>query len=176
MSDSYAIIIFKGSNGTANEFWGYTHTHARTHTRSDMVNCKFPFLDIPFFKEFFLRLRCACVCVCVCVCVAFSSCLVSGWPIMKLVCAGVARGSIFAAGGVAYIYTPELYPTEIRARGTSAAYACARVGGFFSSYFMFGHLPTRVKIFTLVAVAVGAASLTSFIPKETAGNNCRRSQ
>ena len=90
---------------------------------------------------------------------------------MKLVCAGVARGSIFAAGGVAYIYTPELYPTEIRARGTSAAYACARVGGFFSSYFMFGHLPTRVKIFTLVAVAVGAASLTSFIPKETAGKD-----
>jgi hypothetical protein len=50
------------------------------------------------------------------------------------VSAYTARGALFAAGGVAWTFTPEVYPTDVRVSGTGLAYALGRVGAFGSDH------------------------------------------
>jgi MFS family permease len=47
----------------------------------------------------------------------------------------IARGSCIAYGQCLTVYTPEVYPTHIRAIGVGAAFTFVRVGGMITPYF-----------------------------------------
>ena len=47
----------------------------------------------------------------------------------------IARGSCVAYGQCLTVYTPEVYPTHIRALGVGAAFTFVRVGGMVTPYF-----------------------------------------
>ena len=97
--------------------------------------------------------------------------LTEQWKFTKLFFASIARGGLFAAGGVAWIYTPELHSTEIRTTATGLAFGMARVGGAMSSYIIYNGLYQWFKVLVLLGVAMGGALLSSSIPHETAGKH-----
>ena len=75
------------------------------------------------------------------------------------------------AWGVIYAYTPENYPTKIRATGSGWASACGRVGGIVAPMAVAG-LFTDASKFSLVfalfaAVLIAAAIIVMSIGKET---------
>ena len=75
------------------------------------------------------------------------------------------------AWGVIYAYTPENYPTKIRATGSGWASACGRVGGIVAPMAVAG-LFTDASKFSLVfalfaAVLIAAAIIVMLIGKET---------
>merc|ERR1712157_30690 len=52
------------------------------------------------------------------------------WQIFVFGCLYVALGSITAASSITWVHITELYPTEIRSTGHTAAFVVARVGAF----------------------------------------------
>ena len=97
--------------------------------------------------------------------------LTEQWKFTKLFFASVARGSLFAAGGVSWIFTPELHSTEVRATATGLAFGMARIGGAMSSYIIYNGLYQWFKVLVLIGVACGGSLLCSSIPHETAGKH-----
>ncbi|GGG70977.1 MFS transporter [Paenibacillus radicis (ex Gao et al. 2016)] len=91
-----------------------------------------------------------------------------------LVTAGICL-SFFNLGawGAMYAYTPELYPTSIRATGVGFAAAIGRVGGVIGPYLVgvlvaAGVPLTAVFIVFFIAILVGAVTVLLFAP-ETKG-------
>ena len=84
------------------------------------------------------------------------------------VSAYTARGALFAAGGVAWAFTPEVYPTDVRVSGTGLAYALGRVGAFGSSYIVYDGEKNSWRLPFLASVAALAALAASAISIDTA--------
>ncbi|MFF2089634.1 MFS transporter [Paenibacillus sp. NPDC058174] len=91
-----------------------------------------------------------------------------------LVTAGISL-SFFNLGawGAMYAYTPELYPTSVRATGVGFAAAFGRVGGVIGPYLVgvlvtAGVSLTAVFVVFFIAILIGAATVLLFAP-ETKG-------
>ncbi|WP_042161716.1 MFS transporter [Paenibacillus gorillae] len=91
-----------------------------------------------------------------------------------LVTAGISL-SFFNLGawGAMYAYTPELYPTSVRATGVGFAASFGRVGGVIGPYLVGvlvagGVSLTAVFIVFFIAILIGAATVLLFAP-ETKG-------
>ena len=91
-----------------------------------------------------------------------------GWVTARGVSAYTARGALFAAGGVAWTFTPEVYPTDVRVSGTGLAYALGRVGAFGSSYIVYDGEKNSWRLPFLASVAALAALAASAISIDTA--------
>jgi putative MFS transporter len=93
-----------------------------------------------------------------------------------LVAAGISL-SFFNLGawGVMYAYTPELYPTGIRATGVGLAASFGRVGGVLGPYLVgvlvaYGVAINAIFLIFFAAIVIGAGILL-FFGKETKGTN-----
>ena len=84
------------------------------------------------------------------------------------VSAYTARGALFAAGGVAWTFTPEVYPTDVRVSGTGIAYALGRAGAFSSSYIVYDGEKNSWRLPFLASVAALAALAASAVAVDTA--------
>jgi MFS transporter, putative metabolite:H+ symporter len=79
------------------------------------------------------------------------------------------------AWGAMYAYTPELYPTEVRATGVGLAASFGRIGGIIGPYLVGlmvakdQAIPTIFMVF-FVAIVIGALTLLLF-GKETKGTD-----
>lgn len=80
----------------------------------------------------------------------------------------VARVCEMVASCTLWILTAELFSTEIRSTGHSAANAVARIGGFLSPYLVSGSAPLRIAGIVFLVVHFTAAFFTSRLP-ETKG-------
>ncbi|KAK5647632.1 hypothetical protein RI129_002524 [Pyrocoelia pectoralis] len=83
----------------------------------------------------------------------------------------VARGIIAGVFQAAYVYTPEVYPTSLRAVGVGSCSAMARLGAMITPYVAQVLLKTSVTLATTVyAIAAILAALACIIlPIETKG-------
>ena len=80
----------------------------------------------------------------------------------------VARVCEMVASCTLWILTAELFSTEIRSTGHSAANAVARIGGFISPYLVTGSAPLRTAGIVFLVVHFTAAFFSSRLP-ETKG-------
>eukprot|EP00210_Caulerpa_lentillifera_P009224 g8793.t1 len=83
-----------------------------------------------------------------------------------------ARGSIAGSFLTIYVYTPELFPTPVRAFGLGLCVAWSRIGGLIAPLFSVklvdsGHTVIVEIVFAVVSFA--AAIAAALIPVETAG-------
>ena len=60
---------------------------------------------------------------------------VQGWLLVTL--SMVGKLAITCSYGIVYIFTAEVFPTEIRSAGMGGASMCARVGGMLCPYLNF---------------------------------------
>mmetsp|Transcript_4329 Transcript_4329/g.13050 ORF Transcript_4329/g.13050 Transcript_4329/m.13050 type:complete len:463 (+) Transcript_4329:1924-3312(+) len=78
-------------------------------------------------------------------------------------CLYVALGSITAASSITWVHITELYPTEVRSTGHTAAFVVARVGAFLSGYVVDNGASileaTFVLILSTAVCAIGTATL-----------------
>lgn len=92
-------------------------------------------------------------------------------PFAGLVTAAViSRGSAMGAIMSLYLYTPEVYPTEIRNVALGMGSAVSRVAGIITSYLSFrsGSITNATTAIIIYAVAVVVSGiLTIFLPYET---------
>ena len=88
-----------------------------------------------------------------------------------------ARAFISGAFQAAYVYTPEVYPTNIRAVGLGSCSGLARVGAIITPFVAQVMLeysePLAVSIYAVVSLAAAVASL--MLPIETKGRSMRES-
>ena len=88
-----------------------------------------------------------------------------------------ARAFISGAFQAAYVYTPEVYPTNIRAVGLGACSGLARVGAiitpFVSQVMLEYSEPLAVSIYAVVSLVAAVASL--LLPIETKGRSMQES-
>ncbi|XP_064612185.1 synaptic vesicle 2-related protein-like [Liolophura sinensis] len=85
----------------------------------------------------------------------------------------VARGFISGAFQAAYVYTPEVYPTSIRAMGLGACSGMARVGAIvtpFVAQVLLGISPfLAISLYGIVCILAAIAAF--FLPIETMGRD-----
>uniref|UniRef100_UPI00358F2235 synaptic vesicle 2-related protein n=2 Tax=Myxine glutinosa TaxID=7769 RepID=UPI00358F2235 len=83
----------------------------------------------------------------------------------------VARAIVSGGFQVAYVYTPEVYPTSIRALGLGTCSGLARLGAlttpFIAQVMLASSFHLAISIYAFLAVLAGFASL--FLPIETKG-------
>lgn len=84
----------------------------------------------------------------------------------------IARASIVGSFNVIYVYTPELFPTDVRAFGLGVCSALSRLGGLVAPLFAVQlvdeGLSTIVELLFSALCIVGAIA-SSWIPIETMG-------
>jgi MFS family permease len=82
-----------------------------------------------------------------------------------------ARGAIFAAFSVIYIYTPEMYPTVIRSIALGACGSVSRIGGMATPFIsnMLESIDSRIPMIIYSLVCILSAILVLFLPIETNG-------
>lgn len=85
-----------------------------------------------------------------------------GWLSMTLVMVGKLAST--AAFGVMFLYSSELYPTEIRTQGMSAGMISSRVGAFIAPFFMSALEPRYPWAISVVFGLAAAVASVSFIP------------
>ncbi len=86
----------------------------------------------------------------------------TGAPLFQLIIAGLfMQFFLFGMWSVLYAYTPELYPTALRATGTGFASSVGRVGSLIGPYVVGVLLPITGQggVFTLGAASFGIAAL-----------------
>ncbi|KAI6646768.1 Synaptic vesicle 2-related protein-like [Oopsacas minuta] len=95
--------------------------------------------------------------------------------IVKTIALFVTRGSITAVFLVAFLYTSEVYPTEIRGTSLAILSTVARfaviISSFVSQVLLREQFLLTIGIFGAMGVATGVASL--FLPVETKGRNIK---
>lgn len=69
---------------------------------------------------------------------------------------------VSAIWGITYTYTPELYPTRVRATGVSAASACSRIGSFLAPIVIGAGL-SSIGISGVFGIVAGAFILGAFL-------------
>lgn len=79
----------------------------------------------------------------------------------------VARAGATSAFSTVYVYTPEVYPTRIRATGVGAASAVARLAGIVTT-FVAVDVNLELGLCLYAAAALVAAACVSMFPRETA--------
>ena len=102
--------------------------------------------------------------------------LLSG-RIMQLVLLFIARAAIEGTFSVLYVYTPELYPTEIRSIGLASCNGCARLGGFSAPFFTVYLIENGLLSWSIILLgALCSMAFTSclFLSVETAGSDLER--
>jgi len=91
---------------------------------------------------------------------------------LLVISAIIARGSMAGAFDDLYVYTPEVYPTQVRAFGLGVCSAVARVAGIVVSYLSFRNTngsQAAGAVFIYALCAFTAALLSTFLPYETMG-------
>ena len=68
----------------------------------------------------------------------------------------------------AWTFTPEVYPTDVRASATAVAYALCRAGAFSSSYIVYDGEKNSWRLPFLASVAALAALAASAVAVDTA--------
>eukprot|EP00762_Andalucia_godoyi_P000081 ANDGO_02415.mRNA.1 Putative transporter svop-1 len=83
----------------------------------------------------------------------------------------VGRAAIYGAFAVVYVYTPEAFPTTVRALGLGLCSAFARVGGVLSPIVANGVLSNSLLVPVLLygGCAAVAAIVSLYLPVETSG-------
>jgi len=104
-------------------------------------------------------------------CAVFSLLLILDGPFVLLTLFAVmARLSIAGAFATTYLYTPEVYPTQVRATGLGIASCFSRVAAlltpFVEEYFVIYGDYIPLSAFALLSIMAGIASL--MLPFETA--------
>jgi MFS family permease len=82
---------------------------------------------------------------------------------------GIARLLIMAAFSVTYGYTPEAFPTSVRALATGACSACSRIAGIATPYLASAVVSLWVPLGIYAGTAVIAGAAAFALPLETAG-------
>lgn len=87
-----------------------------------------------------------------------------------------ARAAIVGSFNVLYVYTPELFPTDVRAFGLGLCNALSRIGGLIAPLFAVqlvdsGHETVVEIIFAVLCIVAGVASYN--IPRETKGKELK---
>jgi putative MFS transporter len=84
-------------------------------------------------------------------------------PTVQVILLGIIT-SLFVSAiwGITYTYTPEQYPTSVRATGTGAASACSRVGSMLAPI-VIGASLTSLGIGGVFAIVAGAFVLASLL-------------
>eukprot|EP00297_Palpitomonas_bilix_P000475 CAMPEP_0113912342 /NCGR_PEP_ID=MMETSP0780_2-20120614/28874_1 /TAXON_ID=652834 /ORGANISM="Palpitomonas bilix" /LENGTH=549 /DNA_ID=CAMNT_0000909291 /DNA_START=12 /DNA_END=1661 /DNA_ORIENTATION=- /assembly_acc=CAM_ASM_000599 len=101
--------------------------------------------------------------------------LIPGLPIAARVgLLFVARALIMGAFCVTCVYTPEVYPTAVRATGNGVANSIARIGGMvcpFPAYYLVagGSIAQMAGFGFFAGICIIAAVVAFFLPVETAG-------
>jgi len=94
---------------------------------------------------------------------------------MQLILFGLAmQFCLFGMWSVLYAYTPELYPTRVRATGSGCASAVGRLGSLLGPYIVGVVLPAAgaTGVFSLGAGAfVIAAAVVLLLGEETKGRS-----
>ncbi|HVJ49166.1 MAG TPA: MFS transporter [Desulfitobacterium sp.] len=95
--------------------------------------------------------------------------VVYGWALGNNVTTGIVvllgvitSFFVSAIWGITYTYTPELYPTRVRATGVSAASACSRIGSFLAPIVIGAGL-SSIGITGVFAIVAGAFVLGGFL-------------
>ncbi|MCL4130641.1 UNVERIFIED_CONTAM: hypothetical protein GTU68_054199, partial [Idotea baltica] len=85
----------------------------------------------------------------------------------------VARGIISGVFQAAYVYTPEVYPTSLRAVGVGTCSGVARFGAMMTPFVAQVLIRTSVHLATATygTVAIMAAAAAIMLPIETKGRN-----
>jgi MFS family permease len=84
----------------------------------------------------------------------------------------LARAAIEGSFSVLYVYTPEVYPTEVRAFGLALCNAFSRLGGAaapFATTFLVASGRPAAAALLLAALCAGAAAAAAALPVETGG-------
>jgi MFS family permease len=103
--------------------------------------------------------------------------LLLGGRIMQLVLLFIARAAIEGTFSVLYVYTPELYPTEVRSLGLATCNGCARLGGFSAPFFTVYLIENGLVSWSIILLGVICTmAFTSclFLSVETAGSDLGR--
>ena len=79
----------------------------------------------------------------------------------------IGKFAVSCVYGLVYVYVAELYPTSIRAQGTSAACMTAEIGSFIAPYLI--RLGETWLSYTIFAVFATGASMLSLLLAETHG-------
>ncbi|KAL3145940.1 hypothetical protein ABBQ38_015300 [Trebouxia sp. C0009 RCD-2024] len=82
----------------------------------------------------------------------------------------LGRAAVMASYTTLYVYTPEVYPTQVRSFGLGVCNACSRFGALLSPFLtvdLVEHGHPRLAEATLAACCVIAALLTWLLPIET---------
>ncbi|KRT78487.1 membrane transporter, partial [Oryctes borbonicus] len=87
----------------------------------------------------------------------------------------LARGIIAGVFQAAYVYTPEVYPTSLRAVGVGSCSAMARLGAMITPYVAQVLLKSSVSFATIIygVFAILAAIACLILPIETRGQELR---
>jgi putative MFS transporter len=91
-----------------------------------------------------------------------------------LVCGSLISFFNLGAWGVVYTYTPELYPTRVRATGAGWASAFGRLGGILAPYAVSAVLEatgSQSLVFTMFAGVILATALVAAAGEETRGRS-----
>ncbi|XP_063863182.1 solute carrier family 22 member 7-like [Scylla paramamosain] len=92
------------------------------------------------------------------------------WLSITLVMIG--KLSSTAAFSVMFLYTSELFPTEIRTQGMSAGMISSRIGAFIAPFFMSALEPTHPWAVSVVFGLAAAVAAVSFVPLWETMNTC----
>lgn len=90
-------------------------------------------LGAAFLIDYKGRLWCLRIGMLICAICIF--CLLIGGRVLQLVLLFISRAAIEGTFSVLYVYTPELYPTQIRSFGLALCNGFARLGGFSAPFF-----------------------------------------
>ncbi|KAG0727758.1 Solute carrier family 22 member 13 [Chionoecetes opilio] len=93
-----------------------------------------------------------------------------GWLSMTLVMTGKMAAA--CAFDVMFLYSSELYPTEIRMQGMSAGMMASRAGAFISPFIMSALEPHYPWAISVVFGLMAAVAAVSFIPLWETANTC----
>jgi len=75
---------------------------------------------------------CVYICVCVCVFGVVRACMFTGSGYLGIIAAFIGKFSVSSAFSILYLYTAELYPTQVRNLGIGICSLFARIGGILA--------------------------------------------
>ncbi|GAB4823994.1 hypothetical protein N2152v2_011040 [Parachlorella kessleri] len=107
-----------------------------------------------------------------CACCALLLGLSGGGGGRQLLLLFIARAGIEGSFCVLYVYTPEVYPTAVRAFGLSLCNAFSRIGGFlapFATVYLVESKDPQASEVLLGTLCLGAMLAACFLPLETTG-------
>jgi len=100
--------------------------------------------------------------------------LLNGGKVLQLVLLFCSRACVEGTFSILYVYTPELYPTEIRSFGLALCNGFARLGGFmapFATVYLVESGQTIWSVIALGSLCTLATVATVLLPIETMGKD-----